>query len=311
VENNDGSKLYGKKYSPEGYVCVMISEYVEGTERETISIDGKLFSQIVSTGNVEWETTEKTLEADTGHSRMTIPLLENAGYEVQGYEPFVMDVIMEDLIEKFKTYRQFIAKDDLRPVMNAIAIKDNLLCATDANTLIFEDMEGEDVLFPAEMVNALLMFEDMATEFIKNNRIIGFTGPNIVYYHSNLLDNYPRVKSVIPDHEKSTSVDIASLKKFVEEALMINIKHLHIKEGKMTAYDADSGNSIEGVFPGDPLDITIGFDFKKLDLVLSTFLKDLKEDYKVTMKYNEPNNAVVFQSDKVSYTILLMPVMVS
>jgi DNA polymerase-3 subunit beta len=237
-----------------------------------------------------------------------------------------VNIIVDKLKEWISIASDFVAQDELRPVMNGMYLyaKDGALgvCATDAHKLWHDTMESEcgefGVIIPSSSFKPLLSMLDGTNEIsvVIGAKNISFNTSDSQLHCRLIEGNYPNFKAVIPT---SSDIDV----KVHKGELVDSVARVGLFANKTTALlkllVTESTMGLEGsdvnfsrkanenvkVESNGTLDIGVKGDF--FSICLSHIVSD-----DVILKMNSGNKPIVFaDSVEPSKVILVMPMLIN
>ena len=269
---------------------------------------------------------EKTMEIKHKKGKFSIPLGDVDEYPTPKMDENVVkaEVLSEMLFKWIKEARQFVASDELRPIMNGILLyyKDGEfgVCASDGHKLytdytkcVFE-FGDVDAVLSDKAISALLdtINGTQSTKIYFGDRNIAFKAGDTSIMCRKIEGRYPNFKGVIPS---SHTIECECNKEEFQESLtrvltMANAAslvkmQLNGLECKLVAEDFDFSRKSEDLFPISSLNdnITIGFKGIFMKNCLDTISSDC-----VLLEMTDSSRAIVMKDkENMNKTLLLMP----
>lgn len=278
---------------------------------------------------VTFQPSGSILVIDHYKGTMEMPLVEARAFPVaQVTEDGVrVNIIVDKMKEWLSIASDFVAQDELRPVMNGLYLyaKDGILgaCATDAHKLWHDTVEcpceNFGVILPASGFKSLLSMLDGASDVVATigSKNISFTTINSALHCRLIEGNYPNFKAVIPTNSaievkvhKGELVDsvgrvglfankTTSLLKLGVTGSSMNI------EGNDINFSRKASENIAVESSGGDIAIGVKGDF------FSICLAHIASD-EIVLKMSTPDKPIVFEdSAELGKVILVMPMLIN
>ena len=260
---------------------------------------------------------------------MEMPIAEAKAFPIaQTTEDGVrVNIIVDKMKEWLSFASDFVAQDELRPVMNGLYLyaKDGVLgaCATDAHKLWHDTIECEcddfGVILPASGFKSLLSMLDGANDVVAtiSTKNISFTTPNSALHCRLIEGTYPNFKAVIPAsngikvkaHKGELVDSVARVALFTNKTT--SLLKLGIANNAMNIEGSDINFSRKASEKMDieqlGADIEIGVKGDFFSICLSHIVSD-----EVVLEMSNPNRPIVFKDSlEPSKVILVMPMLIS
>ena len=241
-------------------------------------------------------------------------------FQVTPYELAYMDIAS-----------QFIADDDLRPIMATVCVGKDFIVSSDAHILYYRKIgisDDVEVLFDKKVIKLMMLFPNQTFQIGRNNKHVFAVSPDItICWRSDVNEHlqlgmgetmskskYPNWKAVLPKTEHSILLPVKEMidaLKSVKFALNPTTHQARFQlEGdklKIIAKDVEADLfAAESINVKNPDNNTIEFAMKH-DFVLRVLKCFLDEGYsQISFGYVDCNHAFVFGDQ-----ILCMPMMLN
>ena len=278
---------------------------------------------------VTFQPSGSVLVIDHYKGTMEMPLVEARAFPVaQVTEDGVrVNIIVDKMKEWLSFASDFVAQDELRPVMNGLYLyaKDGVLgaCATDAHKLWHDTIECEcddfGVILPASGFKSLLSMLDGASDVVATigSKNISFTTHNSALHCRLIEGTYPNFKAVIPTtngikvkvHKGELVDSVARVALFTNKTtslLKLGIANNAMNiEGSDINFSRKASEKMEVEQLG--ADIEIGVKGGFFSICLSHIVSD-----EVVLEMSNPNRPIVFKDSlEPSKVILVMPMLIN
>lgn len=224
------------------------------------------------------------------------------------------------------------SKDELRPTMCGINIKSlsddmGVIYSTDGHVLISHNIpitnnkEKLDLIFNMSLCNILKDMCKSDKEFVikSDMKYIEIETSNGFIYSQLIEGKYPNIKGVIPDYNNSNiklTVSASNLLNSINQSYTCASKasgliKLKIKDNNIVvqAHDIDFAKSAKFNIQCNSItennDIEIGYNYNKLNLLLSNFNKDEM----ITLYISENTKPTIFVGENEDMLHLIMPLL--
>lgn len=237
-----------------------------------------------------------------------------------------VNIIVDKMKEWLSFASDFVAQDELRPVMNGLYLyaKDGVLgaCATDAHKLWHDTIECEyddfGVILPSSGFKSLLSMLDEATDVVATigTKNISFTTHNSSLHCRLIEGTYPNFKAVIPTandikvkvHKGELVDSVARVALFTNKTtslLKLGIANNAMNiEGSDINFSRKASEKMEVEQLGADIEIGVKGDF--FSICLSHIVSD-----DVVLEMSNPNRPIVFKDSlEPSKVILVMPMLI-
>lgn len=319
--------------SNDGEMAITTSHHIESTNNEDVEyyVDAKTLINALRSIKEEYVTLdfdEKYCIIEHKRGKFEVPYGDVDVYPVPSMdkEPTTVVVSSEKLFNWLKEARQFVANDELRPVMCGvyIYIKDNSIgvCASDGSRLYtdcddFESDREVDAILSAKAITTILdMINDTDETMIYfGERNVAFRAGDTSVMCRKIDGRFPNFNSVIPKAYKfNVSCNKEEFTESLSRCLIMANNNSLIKMTlenclmKLVAEDLDfskKGEDFVDITHHTMTDSQFEIGFK------GTFAKTCLEaisSENVTLELTEASRAIVMKdSDNVNKVILLMP----
>lgn len=238
-----------------------------------------------------------------------------------------VNIIVDKMKEWLSFASDFVAQDELRPVMNGLYLyaKDGVLgaCATDAHKLWHDTIECEcddfGVILPASGFKSLLSMLDGASDVVATigSKNISFTTQNSALHCRLIEGSYPNFKAVIPTandikvkvHKGELIDSVARVALFTNKTtslLKLGVENnLMNIEGSDINFSRKASENVAIEQLGADIQIGVKGDF--FSICLSHIVSD-----DVVLEMSNPNRPIVFKDSlEPSKVILVMPMLIN
>jgi len=239
--------------------------------------------------------------------------------KITSYKQFLKDI---------KIVSKFIAKDELRPVMETIHINKEDIVATDSHKLIRKHIQYDNDNNLS--INIRRSFVDLLPNISKDTEFELFIGEkslrteigDVIIYSRLTEGAYPAYNSVIPtDFNYKIKIPFAKFKNEISQAnifsnnasgliaITFDKENITIKTEDVDfayAFNCDfDHNGFEGTVVDEPF--SIGFK----GLFLEEILNSMEAEEEFTIVLSDPSRAALLEDDNKNNTYLLMPMMLA
>lgn len=237
----------------------------------------------------------------------------------------------EHLLHGIKSVYQFVATDDLRPIMTGIFVKSvsaNLsFCASNSAIMAMLDYAPEGTPFtdfefviPAKLAKMIIDLVTKETEIYleigEKNVTVSFGDVKIVY---RLIEGkYPNYRSIVPKGNdkhliaNTSDVTAALRRTSVFASSASSPVRLHLTDSKLNLINLDSDDS---QFADENLPVNYSGSELKIGFATNSLMKCLEtiETEDVRMSFSDPNRACLITPDDVNLglTVLIMPLTIN
>ena len=315
-ENAISKRLNGITSDGEGAFCVNMNDLMS-------------YIKLINADTFEIITDDKTAEVKHAKGSFTLPIFSDEDFPtIKPDENSVEITFNAALLSNWiADGKNFVASDELRPVMNSIYLysKNGELgcCATDSNILFTDNVNESNIDF-SFMINKN-SFKSICDVCSSSEKIIikigekraMFIGENISVLATLQNGNYPNFKNILPQTShievklsKKELLDSINRVKLVADnssyLIKIVVSGMNME---VSAQDIDfNRKAVENIMVNANGEITIGFNANRLITSLNSINSE-----NVIMKFTDKSRPCLINEDdeKSNKTVLIMPMILN
>lgn len=283
---------------------VMVENPFKTKGRGTIdAVDFKKIHDSAVIEGIYFENDRAIVETNNGEFEFESYLFEDFPNIPEGLD----QVGSIELDDKFKIAEQYVASDDMRPVMQCVYIdkeKEHIV-STDAHRLYFEPIDVSNLHQSILIHSNAFDFLQFGINSVRADGTWTKLSNNGIDVYARGDGKYPQWQAVIPEHPNSFTVDKKQFEKQNKLALITansTTNQLEISEGAKQIqsqdldYNKTYSSDLNATVEGEP--VRIGYNGK----FMLEVLKNCDND--ITVRTGEPNRAIIINGK-----FLIMPAM--